>query len=153
MATEKVRAWFSERGMEDKIMEFTVSSATVALAAEALQVERGRIAKTLSFYHGERVALIVMAGDQKLSNPKFKAFFGLKAKMLSPEDAERKIGHAVGGICPFAVNDGCDVYLDESLFAYDVVYPACGSSNSAAAFAPKELESLLSAQRVDLSAE
>ena len=153
MAIEKVRTWFRERGIEDKIMEFSVSSATVQLAAEALGVESGRIAKTLSFYHGERVALIVMAGDKKLSNPKFKAFFGLKAKMLSPEDAEQKIGHAVGGICPFAVNDGCDVYLDESLFRYDVVYPACGSSNSAAAFSPKELESLLNAQRVDLSVE
>ena len=140
MAIEKVREYFRTLNMEDRVMEFDVSSATVELAAAALHCEPGRIAKTLSFMVGEKPILIVAAGDMRIDNAKYKAQFGVKAKMLSAEDAETLIGHAVGGVCPFAVNDGVTVYLDESLHAYETVYPACGSSNSAIELTPEELE-------------
>ena len=140
MAIEKVRAYFRAQGMEMRILEFDTSSATVELAAQAVGCEPARIAKTLSFYVGDRVALVVAAGDARIDNPKFKATFHTKAKMLRADDAEALIGHAVGGVCPFAVNDGCDVYLDESLKRFDTVYPACGSANSAIGLAIAELE-------------
>lgn len=142
MAIEKVRTFMAERGMADRIMEFETSSATVELAAQAVGCEPARIAKTLSFYVGDRVALVVAAGDARIDNPKFKAQFHTKAKMLKVEDAEKLIGHAVGGVCPFAVNDGCDIYLDESLKRFPTVYPACGSSNSAIELSSSELEEL-----------
>ena len=122
------------------MLEFEVSSATVELAAQALHCEPCRIAKTLSFHVGERIVLIVAAGDVKIDNPKYKAKFGTKAKMLSYEEAEPLIGHAVGGVCPFAVNEGVEVYLDESLKRFETVFPACGSSNSAIELTIPELE-------------
>lgn len=140
MAIERVRAYLKAFGAEDRILEFPVSSATVALAAEALGCEPARIAKTLSFLSGESCILVVAAGDAKVDNAKFKARFSMKAKMLSPEDAERLVGHAVGGVCPFAVNEGIPVYLDESLRRFQTVYPACGSSNSAIELTLDELE-------------
>lgn len=140
MAIDRVKAYFRERNMEDQILEFEVSSATVELAAQALNCEGSRIAKTLSFHGPEGVVLIVAAGDVKVDNKKFKAHYGIKAKMLKFEEAEPLIGHAVGGICPFAVNDGVKVYLDESLKRFDIVYPACGSSNSAIEMTIEELE-------------
>ncbi len=140
MAIEKVREYFRTLGIEDRILEFDVSSATVDLAAQAVGCEPARIAKTLSFYVGDRVALIVAAGDARIDNPKFKAVFHTKAKMLKAEDAERLIGHAVGGVCPFAVADTCDVYLDESLHRFETVFPACGSSTSAIELTLDELE-------------
>ena len=140
MAIEKVRAYFREKGMEERIQEFEVSSATVALAAQALQCEEQRIAKTLSFHVNEKVVLVVAAGDAKIDNGKYKAFFGTKAKMLAFEEAEDVIGHAVGGVCPFAVNEGVLVYLDESLKRFETVFPACGSSNSAIELTLEELE-------------
>lgn len=140
MSIEKVRAYFASFGMAERIQEFEVSAATVALAAEALHCEPARIAKTLSFVSGEGAILIVAAGDAKVDNPKFKAQFGMKAKMLTPEDAVRLIGHAVGGVCPFAVNEGVPVYLDESLKRFDIVYPAAGSSNSGIGLSIPELE-------------
>lgn len=140
MAIEKVREYFKTKGMEERIQEFEVSSATVALAAQALGCDENRIAKTLSFHVGEQVVLIVAAGDAKIDNPKYKAFFGAKAKMLAYEEAEELIGHAVGGVCPFAVNEGVEVYLDESLKRFETVFPACGSSNSAIELTIKELE-------------
>ena len=140
MAIEKVRAYFKSKGMEDRIQELEVSSATVALAAQALGCEENRIAKTLSFHVHEKVVLIVAAGDARIDNPKYKAFFGAKAKMLAFEEAEKLIGHAVGGVCPFAVNEGVEVYLDESLKRFATVFPACGSSNSAIELTLKELE-------------
>ena len=140
MAIEKVREYFRTLGIEDRILEFDVSSATVDLAAQAVGCEPARIAKTLSFYVGDRVALIVAAGDARIDNPKFKAVFHTKAKMLKAEDAERLIGHAVGGVCPFAVADTCDVYLDESLRRFETVFPACGSSTSAIELTLDELE-------------
>ena len=140
MSIEKVRKYFSSLGIEDRILEFDVSSATVELAAKALNTEGKRIAKTLSFLVGERAVLVVAAGDAKIDNKKFKAFFHTKAKMLSPEQVTELIGHAVGGVCPFAVNDGVDVYLDESLRRFETVFPACGSSNSAVELTIPELE-------------
>ena len=129
-------------GMADRIMEFDTSSATVDLAAQAVGCEPARIAKTLSFYVGDRVALVVAAGNARIDNHKFKAQFHTKAKMLKAEDAEPLIGHAVGGVCPFAVNECCDVYLDVSLKSYATVFPACGSANSAIELSPAELEAL-----------
>ena len=140
MAIEKVRAYLAAFGAEDKIREFPVSSATVELAAEALGVEGARIAKTMSFMVDGAAVLVVTAGDRKIDNPKFKAFFGTKAKMLTPEQAETLVGHAVGGVCPFALNSGCRVYLDVSLRRFDAVYPAAGSSNSAVELTVPELE-------------
>ena len=131
MSIEKVRAYFDTLGIADRIQEFPVSSATVELAAQALGVAPARIAKTLSFKLEERTVLVVAAGDAKIDNPKYKAAFGGKAKMLTPEEAVERVGHAVGGVCPFAVNDGVEVYLDESLRRFDTVFPAAGSSNSA----------------------
>ena len=140
MAIERVRAFFAEGGIADRILEFDTSSATVELAAAAVGCEPARIAKTLSFRVGDRVALIVAAGDARIDNPKFKAQFHCKAKMLSADEAEELIGHAVGGVCPFAVNEGCDVYLDESLRRFETVFPACGSSNSAIELTCEELD-------------
>ena len=140
MSIEKVRAYFREFGMEERILEFPVSSATVELAAVAVGCEPQRIAKTLSFMVGERPILIVAAGDAKIDNPKYKAQFSQKARMLSFDQAAELIGHAVGGVCPFAVNEGVTVYLDESLKRFETVYPACGSSNSAIELTIAELE-------------
>ena len=140
MSIERVRAYFRELGMEERVMEFDVSSATVELAAQALNCEPGRIAKTLSFKLGEDPILIVTAGDVKTDNRKYKDTFHSKAKMLTHEEAASLIGHAVGGVCPFAVNEGVKVYLDESLRRFETVYPACGSSNSAIGLTIAELE-------------
>ena len=140
MSIEKVRAYFASKGMADRIMEFSVSSATVELAAQALGCEGCRIAKTLSFMVDDKAILVVAAGDARIDNPKFKAQFHTKAKMLSHEQAAQLIGHAVGGVCPFAVNAGVSVYLDESLKRFATVYPACGSSNSAIELTPEQLE-------------
>ena len=140
MAIDKVKKYFQQWGIEDRIREFDVSSATVALAAEALRCEECRIAKTLSFHVDEQVVLIVTAGDARVDNKKYKACFGKKAKMLAFDEAEPLIGHAVGGVCPFAVNEGVRVYLDESLKQFETVFPACGSSNSAIELTIPELE-------------
>ena len=140
MSIKKVRKYFETIGIDERIQEFEISSATVALAAKALQCEGSRIAKTLSFHVGERVVLIVAAGDAKIDNPKYKAQFKTKAKMLSFDEAEPLIGHAVGGVCPFAVNEGVETYLDVSLKRFDTVFPACGSSNSAIELTLEELE-------------
>lgn len=140
MSIEKVKEYFASVGIADRVREFDVSSATVALAAEALGCEAARIAKTLSFTVGESPILIVAAGDARVDNAKYKARFGTKAKMLSHEEVAERIGHAVGGVCPFAVNDGVSVYLDESLKRFETVFPACGSANSAIELSIAELE-------------
>ena len=140
MAIEKVKEYFKQHGMEDRVQEFEVSSATVELAAQALHCEPCRIAKSLSFTVDGRPILVVAAGDAKIDNPKYKAQFGTKAKMLSPEETQAMIGHAVGGVCPFAVNEGVVVYLDISLKRFQTVFPACGSSNSAIELTIEELE-------------
>lgn len=142
MSIERVRACLEPLGMAGKIQEFSVSSATVELAAQALGVEGARIAKTLSFLVEDRAVLIVAAGDAKVDNPRFKAFFHTKAKMLTPEQVTALVGHAVGGVCPFGVNPGVKVYLDESLKRFETVFPACGSANSAIELTIPELERL-----------
>ncbi len=140
MAIEKVRAYFDKFGMADRILEFDVSSATVELAAKALNCEPCRIAKSLSFMLEDKPILIVTAGDAKVDNAKYKAKFGKKAKMLTADEVEELIGHAVGGVCPFALNDGVTVYLDVSLKRFETVFPACGSSNSAIELTMEEME-------------
>ena len=140
MAIERVKTYFKQYGMEEKIREFDVSSATVELAAAALSCEPARIAKTLSFMVNGHAILIVAAGDMKIDNHKYKGQFGTKAKMLTPEEAETLVGHAVGGVCPFAVKEGVPVYLDVSLKRFETVYPACGSANSAIELSIPELE-------------
>ena len=140
MSIDKVRAFFRTLHIEERIQELNVSSATVALAAEALCCAPCRIAKSLSFLVDGQPILVVAAGDAKGDNAKFKACFSVKAKMLSSEDTEALIGHAVGGVCPFAVNPGVKVYLDVSLKRFETVFPACGSSNSAIELTLPELE-------------
>ena len=140
MSIERVKAYFDKFEMADRIQEFEVSSATVELAAAALGCEPERIAKTLSFLLDGQAVLIVAAGDARIDNSKYKAKFGKKAKMISFDEVENYIGHAVGGVCPFAVNEGVTVYLDESLKRFETVFPACGSSNSAIELTIPELE-------------
>ena len=140
MSIERVREYFGKLGIADKIQEFEVSSATVELAAAALDVEGARIAKSLSFMLGESPILIIAAGDAKIDNSKYKHTFGQKAKMLSFDEVEPLIGHAVGGVCPFALNEGVAVYLDQSLKRFETVFPAAGSASSAIELSIPELE-------------
>lgn len=140
MSIEKGREYFRQFGMEDRVQEFSVSSATVELAAQALGVEGARIAKTLSFMVGKQPILILMAGDVKVDNSKYKPYFHAKAKMMSPEQLEEYVGHQIGGVCPFGIKDGVDVYLDESLKRFETVFPAVGGSNSAIELTIPELE-------------
>ena len=140
MSMERARAHLRKYGLEDRIREFTESSATVELAAERLGVEPARIAKSLSFLVEERPVLVIAAGDVKVDNPKYKAFFHTKAKMLTREQAEDLVGHGVGGVCPFGVKEGVQVYLDASLRRFDVVYPAAGTAASAVELTIPELE-------------
>ncbi|MBR2224136.1 MAG: YbaK/EbsC family protein [Christensenellaceae bacterium] len=137
---EKVREYFKQFGIEDRILEFELSTATVALAAEAVGCEPNRIAKTLSFMTKEGPILILAAGLARIDNKKYKAQFAEKATMLTPDQAIELIGHAVGGVCPFGTKEGVRVYLDESLRAFETVYPACGSPNSAIKLTIPELE-------------
>lgn len=140
MAIEKVKEFFKNYGLDDRIYEFEVSSATVELAAAALGCEPCRIAKSITFKVEDDAVLVVAAGDVKVDNHKFKETFGVKAKMLTPQEVEAMIGHSVGGVCPFAVNSGVRVYLDESLKRFETVFPACGSANSCIELTIAELE-------------
>lgn len=140
MSIERVRAYFQELGREGDILEFPVSSATVELAAQAAGVIPARIAKSLSFKVGDRAVLILAAGDAKVDNQKFKAAFHTKAKMLTPEEVTGLVGHAIGGVCPFAIKDTTDVYLDQSLRRFDTVFPAAGSASSAVELTCDQLE-------------
>lgn len=140
MAFDIAKAHLEKYGLADRVQEFEVSSATVELAAQAVGCEPAHIAKTLSFMTGEGPVLIVAAGDAKVDNRKYKDFFHVKAKMLSPQEVEELVGHSVGGVCPFGIKEGVKVYLDESLKRFDIVYPACGSANSAVRLAIAELE-------------
>lgn len=139
MAIEVVKDYFKEFGIEERILEYEASSATVELAAQALNVEGARIAKTLSFKKEDGCILVVAAGDAKIDNAKFKATFGVKAKMLTPDEVLEQVGHAVGGVCPFGIPEEVAVYLDESLTRFETVFPACGSSNSAIELSCDEL--------------
>ena len=140
MSIERVKEYFKKFGMEGRILEFSSSSATVPEAAKAANCSEGEIAKTLSFLVSDKPILIVVAGDCKIDNAKYKGEFSTKAKMIPFENVEGIIGHGVGGVCPFGINDGIDVYLDKSLCRFSEVYPACGSSNSAIKLTIKELE-------------
>lgn len=140
MAFSRAKEYLKNLGFEDKIIEFNVSSATVLEAALALDCTEGEIAKTLAFNIKDKPVLIVMAGNVKVDNAKFKQEFGVKAQMININDVENLIGHQVGGVCPFGIKDGIDVYLDNSLKQFKTVYPACGSSNSAVKLLIEELE-------------
>lgn len=140
MAIERVREYFKHYGIAERIIELTESSATVELAAQALGCEPARIAKSLSFMVNDGPILIISAGDVKVDNAKYKARFGTKAKMLTADEVETLVGHAVGGVCPFGINDGVTVYLDESLKRFTTVFPACGSGNSAIELTIPEME-------------
>ena len=140
MSVEKVKNYFKAFGIDGRIQEFDVSSATVELASKALNCEPCRIAKTLSFMVDNNPILIVTAGDMKIDNGKYKAQFGTKAKMLKADEVTQLVGYSVGGVCPFAVNEGVKIYLDESLKRFETVFPACGSSNSAIELTISELE-------------
>ncbi len=140
MSLEKVQDYFDSCQMKERIQVFSQSSATVELAAKAVGCEPAHIAKTLSFLQGEQAVLIVTAGDVKIDNPKYKARFHQKAKMIPGELVESYVGHAPGGVCPFAVKEGVPVYLDESLRRFETVYPAAGSGNSAIGLTIAELE-------------
>lgn len=140
MSIVKVREYLKDFGADGRILEFPVSSATVELAAKALGTAPARIAKTLSFRLKDGVILVVLAGDAKTDNRKYRETFGEKARMLDREEAEILVGHAVGGVCPFAVNEGVKVYLDVSLKRFATVFPAAGSANSAIELTPAELE-------------
>ena len=140
MSIEKVRDYFKGFDMEDKVLEFEVSSATVQLDAIALGTEEARIAKTMSFKKDEGCILVITAGDVKIDNAKYRHTFGLKAKMLTPDEVIELVGHAIGGVCPFAVNEGViGIYIDESVKRFETIFPACGSSNSAIELTPDEL--------------
>ena len=140
MSIEKVKEYFKGFDMENKVLEFEVSSATVQLAAIALGTEEARIAKTMSFKKDEGCILVITAGDVKIDNAKYRHTFGLKAKMLTPDEVIELVGHAIGGVCPFAVNEGViGIYIDESVKRFETIFPACGSSNSAIELTPEEL--------------
>jgi len=140
MSFEIAKEYLKKYGLENSVMEFTVSSATVEEAAKAVGCKEEEIAKTLSFIVEDKPILIVVAGDCKIDNSKYKAEFHKKAKMIPFSDVENLIGHSVGGVCPFGIKEGVTVYLDESLKRFDVIYPACGSSNSAVKLKIEELE-------------
>ena len=150
MAIEKVKAYFAEKGMAERILEFDVSSATVELAAKALGCEPAHIAKTLGFVDGEGCLLVVAAGDAKVDNRRFRDEFGMKAKMLSADDALAMTGHAVGGVCPFALPEGVKVYLDVSMQRFPTVFPAVGSANSAIELTCEELARYSGGEWVDV---
>lgn len=140
MSIEIAKAYFKKFDMDTRILEFDVSSATVELAAQAVGCEPARIAKTLSFMVDEQPILIVTAGDAKVDNAKYKAMFHKKAKMMTPDELETYVGHAIGGVCPFGIPENVNAYLDRSLRRFETVFPACGSSNSAIELTIPELE-------------
>ena len=145
-AIERVREYLKAFHAEDRILEFSVSSATVELAARALSVESGRIAKTLSFMAQDRPVFLVAAGDRRIDNGKYKKFFGCKARMMTGEELESLTGLEFGGVCPFGLPQPCEVWLDESLKQHEVIYPAAGSDHSAVRLTPAELETCAGAR-------
>ncbi len=152
MSIQKVREYFAQWGMEDRVQELSQSSATVEEAAAALHTEGKRIAKSMSFLVDDQPILVIFAGDARVDNHKFKMRFHKKATMIKHDDVERLIGHPIGGVCPFAVNPGVTVYLDESLKRFQTVFPACGSANSAIELTLPELETYSHAKEwVDVS--
>ena len=154
MSFAKAKSFLEEKGFQDRIFEFNVSSATVALAASAVGCKTSHIAKSLSFKVGDKAIIIVTAGDKRINNRKFKLAFGSKAKMLNSDEVESLIGHSIGGVCPFGINSGVKVYIDVSLKRFDYIYPACGSSNSAVRLSPDELKKIVeNSEWVDVCGE
>ena len=152
MAFDKAKAYLDEKGFGDRVLTFDVSSATVELAAVAVGTEPEKICKSLTFKVDGKPVMILFAGDAKVSNSKFKAQFRTKATMLSREEVNELIGHDVGGVCPFGINEGVDVYMDESLYRFETVYPACGNAASAVRLSVGELEAISGAKgRIDVS--
>ncbi|WP_312812580.1 YbaK/EbsC family protein [Sedimentibacter sp.] len=147
MSIEKVREYLKSFGKDRDILEMDESTATVQLAARALGTEEARIAKSLSFYNGDDAMIIVVAGDAKIDNKKFKEYFGFKARMLAPEDTVKFTGHAIGGVCPFALPEKVTVYLDDSMKRFETMFPACGSGNSAIELTLNELEEISKSQK------
>ena len=150
MAFEIAKAYLDSKGFGDRVQHFDVSSATVELAAQAVGTEPAHIAKSLTFMVDEKPVMIICAGDVKVDNAKYKAFFHTKAKMLTAEQVDELIGHSVGGVCPFGIKEGVTVYLDESLKRFDVVYPACGDARSAVKLTPDEFYSLVDCSWIDV---
>lgn len=150
MAFDKAFDFLSARGFGDRVQTFTVSSATVELAAQAVGTEPARIAKSLTFLIGDHALMVICAGNVKVNSGKFKSRFGVKAKMLTREQVHDLIGHDVGGVCPFGINEGVEVCLDESMKRFEHIYPACGSDNSAVRLTPEELEQLSGGTWVDV---
>ena len=152
MAFDKAKAYLDEKGFGDRVLTFDVSSATVELAAVAVGTEPEKICKSLTFKVDGKPVMILFAGDAKVSNSKFKAQFRTKATMLSRDEVNELIGHDVGGVCPFGINEGVDVYMDESLYRFETVYPACGNAASAVRLSVGELEAISGAKgRIDVS--
>ena len=147
MSLESARAYLKNWQRDQDILEFSVSSATVELAAKALNTDPAHIAKTLSFMVNGKPILVVASGDKRIDNRKFKQTFGTKPVMLAPEQVEELIGHQVGGVCPFGVNEGVTIYLDDSLQDYEFIYPACGSAQSAIQLTPDELATIVHAAK------
>lgn len=147
MSLVRAKEYLKKYNLENDILEFDISSATVELAAKAIGCEAREIAKTLSFIVNDSAILVVAAGDVKVDNNKFKQEFGVKAKMIDKEQVESLIGHAVGGVCPFGVNKGVKIYLDVSLKRLDTVYPACGSSNSAIKLTLEKLQEIINCDK------
>ncbi len=150
MSFEKAKAHLEKFSLADKVVELGESSATVELAAKAIGCDSAHIAKTLSFGVGDKTVLVVTAGDAKVDNAKFKGFFGVKAKMLSFDEVESRVGHGVGGVCPFGVNTGVEIYLDDCMKRFEYIYPACGSSNSCVKLTLSELETASGGTWVDV---
>lgn len=147
MSFEKAKEYLSKYNLEDHVMTFDVSSRTVAEAATAIGCQEGEIAKTLSFIVEDKPILIVVSGASRIDNSKYKAEFHTKAKMVPYEQVESLIGHAAGGVCPFGIKDDIDVYLDESIKKYDIIYPACGNAQSAVKLTLKELEKIANSKK------
>lgn len=143
MSLERAKEYLKKYNLDKEVLEFSTSSATVALAAQALHCEESEIAKTLSFYVDEKPIVIVVAGDKKIDNAKYKAEFHKKAKMIPFEEVEKVIGHEIGGVCPFGVKDGVDIYLDVSLKEHEYIYPACGTHNSAIKIVVKDFDNIV----------
>ena len=139
MSFDKAKAYLDEKGYGDRVLTFDVSTATVDLAAEAVGTEPRRIAKSLTFKIDDQPVMVICAGDAKVNNSKYKAYFQKKAKMLTRDEVNEWVGHDVGGVCPFGINEGVDVYSDVSLQRFDIVYPACGDDSSAVKLTPDEL--------------
>ena len=146
MSLQKAEAYLESKGFWDHVITLEESTATVALAAQALGVQPGMIAKTMSFLQGDQVVLILTEGTAKVDNRKYKDTFHGKAKMIPFDEVESQIGHAPGGVCPFGINEGVNVYLDESLRQFDIVYPAAGDDHSAVKLSIEELEQISGAE-------